>query len=274
MNDSLSTLRKFIVAKFSDNELETFCLDYFPEVRNNFVGGMRKDEKVRDLIDYCRRRDRLRDLLVALERERPGQYEKVNSALTLQVELLEQIKAYFLMAIEQLEIAQQKIDFLETEFQNIVAAAKVCDPSRVKRKDALVDRISIYLNVDNNRVVLERALNNLQHHKEELVQLMQHAHDLEPTWIAAKDCLEELIPNIKEYSERLELASPEYISGIGAKELEELLDYLLTGEGGEKPDLKGVRRRADQLGMAHTQRQKEVYLKMIDDVKRTLNKTL
>lgn len=53
---------------FSDEELETLCFDYFPEVAADFGGGMSKNRKVIALIGHCERRDRLPDLAAALER--------------------------------------------------------------------------------------------------------------------------------------------------------------------------------------------------------------
>ena len=64
-------LREFINQYFSDDELETFCFDYFREVSNDFGNGMGKNRKVIVLIGYCERRDRLTDLHAAVARERP-----------------------------------------------------------------------------------------------------------------------------------------------------------------------------------------------------------
>jgi hypothetical protein len=42
--------------RYDDVQLETFCMDYFPEVYDRFGRGQRRDEKVNMLLDYCRRR--------------------------------------------------------------------------------------------------------------------------------------------------------------------------------------------------------------------------
>lgn len=68
-------LRQFIMSYFSDDELNTFCFDYFREVLNNFTVGMTKSQKVIDLIGYCERRDLMENLhaaLATLRRNRIG----------------------------------------------------------------------------------------------------------------------------------------------------------------------------------------------------------
>jgi hypothetical protein len=76
--DSASTaeIRKFIMDRFSDGELMNLCFDYFPDVYQEFTPGMTRSQKVRLLLDHARRRGRIPDLQVALERERPEQYRK------------------------------------------------------------------------------------------------------------------------------------------------------------------------------------------------------
>ena len=41
--------------KFDDVQLDAFCMDYFVEVYERFARGMRRDEKINLLLDYCRR---------------------------------------------------------------------------------------------------------------------------------------------------------------------------------------------------------------------------
>ena len=68
-------IRRFIMDIFSDEELTTFCFDYFPEVQNNFTSGMTKGDKTLKLLDYCQRRERLPDLLKCLRAARPEQFD-------------------------------------------------------------------------------------------------------------------------------------------------------------------------------------------------------
>ncbi len=73
-------LRQFILQSFSDEELETLCFDYFPEVQQNFTDGMTKNRKALLLIAYCETRDRLVDLYGALAREREAAWNRAFGA--------------------------------------------------------------------------------------------------------------------------------------------------------------------------------------------------
>ena len=64
-------LRQFINQFFSDDDLETFCFDYFREVSDDFGGGMSKNGKAMRLIKYCDSRGVLDNLRANLEKERP-----------------------------------------------------------------------------------------------------------------------------------------------------------------------------------------------------------
>ncbi len=71
-------LHKFVNNHFNDDELETFCFLYFPEVREeHFNRGMGINRKAIELIDYCERRDLTEKLLVVLEQERGNLYRKL-----------------------------------------------------------------------------------------------------------------------------------------------------------------------------------------------------
>jgi hypothetical protein len=50
---------------FDDSDLDAFCQDNFIEVYNKFSRGLRKDEKVSLLLDYCRRKGEI-DILTNL----------------------------------------------------------------------------------------------------------------------------------------------------------------------------------------------------------------
>jgi formylglycine-generating enzyme len=69
-------IRQFLTEAFNDEELTTLCFEYFPEVHDNFALGMTKAQKVLLLLDYCQRREIIPNLIAALQRARPGQYEK------------------------------------------------------------------------------------------------------------------------------------------------------------------------------------------------------
>ena len=68
-------VRLFITKHFSDSDLETFCFDYFPDVGNNFTIGMKKNDKIIQLITHCRNRQLMPNLLLHLQQERPRPYQ-------------------------------------------------------------------------------------------------------------------------------------------------------------------------------------------------------
>jgi nucleoside phosphorylase len=65
---NLSIVRHKLDQMFDDPELDAFCLENFPNVYDKFSRGMRRDEKVTLLLEYCRRKsseyERLAHLLV------------------------------------------------------------------------------------------------------------------------------------------------------------------------------------------------------------------
>ncbi|RMD96907.1 MAG: TIR domain-containing protein [Bacteroidetes bacterium] len=81
MNHETNDIRRFIQNRFSDPELDSFCFDYFPDVKNNFTVGMSKSQKVQMLLEHCQKHGRWQDLRAALERERPAAFaQEVGSA--------------------------------------------------------------------------------------------------------------------------------------------------------------------------------------------------
>lgn len=64
----LSTIRNILTAKFDDPELDAFCQDNFFHVYKKFGRGMRKDEKINTLLDYCNRdKSNMSKLLKAID---------------------------------------------------------------------------------------------------------------------------------------------------------------------------------------------------------------
>lgn len=76
MPASLADIRRFLIETFDDEELSDFCFDHFQEVYGNFTGGMTLGRKARHLVDYCRRRERVPELLAHLERARPESFRR------------------------------------------------------------------------------------------------------------------------------------------------------------------------------------------------------
>ncbi len=77
MPASLADIRRFLIDTFNDDELTTLCFDHFPEVFQEFATGMTLGRKALQLVDYCRRRERVPELLDILRRERPESFRKV-----------------------------------------------------------------------------------------------------------------------------------------------------------------------------------------------------
>jgi hypothetical protein len=75
MKIDTAVIRQFLRKRFNDEELDALCFDYFADVQQDFTLGMTKGQKISLLLDHCRRQKRLRDLLAALERERPDLYK-------------------------------------------------------------------------------------------------------------------------------------------------------------------------------------------------------
>ena len=69
-----SQLRQFMIESFSDDELADLIFDYFPNVRASLGEGMTLGQKVRTLIDFADRYDRLGHLVVVVEKMRPEAY--------------------------------------------------------------------------------------------------------------------------------------------------------------------------------------------------------
>jgi formylglycine-generating enzyme required for sulfatase activity len=77
LGDSHSAeLRQFITKVFSDEELTALCFDSFHEVYEDFASGMPKGQKIQMLLGHCQRRDAWPQLLAALSRARPQQFEQ------------------------------------------------------------------------------------------------------------------------------------------------------------------------------------------------------
>ena len=70
-SENLAEIREIVNRKYDDPELDALCLDHFPEVYDKFTRGMRKDEKINLLLDYCRRDSERGDKLLRLVRKSP-----------------------------------------------------------------------------------------------------------------------------------------------------------------------------------------------------------
>lgn len=77
MSTTLADIRRFLTEHYSDQELTELCFDHFQEVYRNFGVGETANAKALALLGYCQRRDRLPELLAALEKERPEPFRRV-----------------------------------------------------------------------------------------------------------------------------------------------------------------------------------------------------
>jgi len=76
-----AAIRQLLTDAFNDEELITFCFDYFPEVRETFGSGMSKPDKILRLLDYCIRREQVEALLAAVQKANPAQYRRYQAQL-------------------------------------------------------------------------------------------------------------------------------------------------------------------------------------------------
>jgi formylglycine-generating enzyme required for sulfatase activity len=79
MSFDLPAIRRLILRAFGDEELRTFCHDYFPDVYEQFTSGQTKGDRTLLLFEYARRYGQLGTLLDKIKvtnEYQYGQYEK------------------------------------------------------------------------------------------------------------------------------------------------------------------------------------------------------
>ena len=76
MKYRLTSIRSFILAAFSEEELVIFCRDHFSVVNDQFSQGMSLMTKADTLITYCDRRGIVHSLVEKLKAERPGKHQE------------------------------------------------------------------------------------------------------------------------------------------------------------------------------------------------------
>jgi hypothetical protein len=65
-------LRQFLAENFNDSELRTLCFNL--EVPYEDLSGSGKEDKVRELIEYCQRRGQYNKLVAACTEARPSTF--------------------------------------------------------------------------------------------------------------------------------------------------------------------------------------------------------
>lgn len=68
--------RNFLKDAFNDEELETFCFDYFPAVQKDFSARMSKGDKIQMLLRTCQEREGVQALFQAFQERLPDLYRK------------------------------------------------------------------------------------------------------------------------------------------------------------------------------------------------------
>lgn len=76
-----AAIRKLLREALSDQELEDLCMDYFPDVHNQFSLGMDKHQKTHHLLEYCSRRNQLPYLLELIYQINPERYTEYRNIL-------------------------------------------------------------------------------------------------------------------------------------------------------------------------------------------------
>ncbi|RMG73186.1 MAG: toll/interleukin-1 receptor domain-containing protein, partial [Chloroflexi bacterium] len=120
MRPDNQSIRQFISTYFNDNELGTFCFDYFPEVQREFTNGMVFSAKVMLLIGYCQRRGLWPNLLANLAAERAEpfaeMFHEVEAVPPLpEVHPRDPRRVFISHAHEDAELAQRLAADLEAE---------------------------------------------------------------------------------------------------------------------------------------------------------------
>ncbi len=118
MKPTNAQIRQFITTYFNDSELETFCFDYFPEVK--YTRGMEFSYKVELLIGYCQRRGLESNLLANLQQERSQPFAAQFSTKAEMPQIVEAKprnprQIFISHAHEDAELAQRLADDLEAE---------------------------------------------------------------------------------------------------------------------------------------------------------------
>ena len=68
-----ANLRKLLVAVLPiDSDLEAFCLDYFPDTKQKFSGGMDRTQKLNLLLES----EDAQEIIQALQRQEPERYKR------------------------------------------------------------------------------------------------------------------------------------------------------------------------------------------------------
>ncbi len=88
-------IRELLNLVFDDAELDAFCVDYFPDVYDQFGRGLRKNEKLTLLLGYCRSPKRFEGLLRAMHDYRRLEFQAFFLEKGLRIEVNLPIESSF-----------------------------------------------------------------------------------------------------------------------------------------------------------------------------------
>lgn len=69
-------VRQLLLAAFSDEDFNDFCMDEFFEVYNNFSGGQSRKQRVNKLLDHAKRYNKMQEILQKVEQINPVKYKE------------------------------------------------------------------------------------------------------------------------------------------------------------------------------------------------------
>lgn len=78
---NLASIRKLLLECFDDEELVTFCQDYFSDAVAHLGSGMSTEVKARQLVGYCDRREEIGRLLTNIQKARPQKFARYAAEL-------------------------------------------------------------------------------------------------------------------------------------------------------------------------------------------------
>ena len=105
MTYNQQAIRELVLDALSEDEFILLCDDHFPEVHARWSSTTSWQMKVREMVTYCGRQERLDELLKQVEAKNPKKYEKYRKELQKapQSSLLDEVRAKASEFEEELE---------------------------------------------------------------------------------------------------------------------------------------------------------------------------
>ena len=110
-----SSLRQELTEKFDDVDFEAFCQDNFPDVYAKFSRGLRKDEKISLLLDYCQRKRQTDSLISLLRVETSSVNSQINMISDDNSQDSKQVKVFINYASEDKPHVRKLYEMLKKE---------------------------------------------------------------------------------------------------------------------------------------------------------------